>query len=95
MLKAAVTEALCDLLAPVQDEYQASAEWKEAELKAYPPPEVKQKIKKEKKVGTQFPGAKKVMAKAEAEENGSNEADLSKDVGDGVQKLGINPGTST
>ncbi|CAF3457959.1 unnamed protein product [Fusarium graminearum] len=55
-LKAAVTEGILALMNPIQADYQASKEWQEVTLKAYPPP-----VKKEKKVknlGTRFPGAK-------------------------------------
>ncbi|RGP60711.1 tyrosyl-trna synthetase [Fusarium longipes] len=55
-LKAAVTEGLLALMNPIQADYQASKEWQEVTVKAYPPP-----VKKEKKVknlGTRFPGAK-------------------------------------
>ncbi|KAK8107596.1 tyrosyl-tRNA synthetase [Apiospora kogelbergensis] len=60
LLKAATTKALTELLAPIQEAYQASAEWQEITLKAYPPPE--KEVKKAKKVkdrGTGFPGPKK------------------------------------
>ncbi|KAF4455163.1 tyrosyl-trna synthetase [Fusarium albosuccineum] len=56
MLKPAVAQGLIDLMAPIQAEFQASKEWQDLTLKAYPPP-----VKKEKKVknrGTRFPGAK-------------------------------------
>ncbi|KAI1072179.1 uncharacterized protein FIESC28_09041 [Fusarium coffeatum] len=55
-LKAAVTEGILALMNPIQADYQASKEWQEVTVKAYPPP-----VKKEKKVknlGTRFPGAK-------------------------------------
>ncbi|KAI0205318.1 tyrosyl-tRNA synthetase [Astrocystis sublimbata] len=55
LLKPAVTKALHDIMTPIQDAYNASKEWQEITLLAYPPP-----VKKEKKVknrGTRFPGA--------------------------------------
>ncbi|RKL14646.1 Tyrosine--tRNA ligase, cytoplasmic [Fusarium oxysporum] len=55
-LKAAVTKGFHELMSPIQAEFEASKEWQEVTLKAYPPP-----VKKEKKVknrGTRFPGAK-------------------------------------
>ncbi|EGU82227.1 tyrosyl-tRNA synthetase [Fusarium oxysporum f. sp. raphani 54005] len=55
-LKAAVTKGFQELMSPIQAEFEASKEWQEVTLKAYPPP-----VKKEKKVknrGTRFPGAK-------------------------------------
>jgi tyrosyl-tRNA synthetase len=56
LLKAAVTKALNDLLSPIQAKYQASKEWQEITLKAYPPVENPKKEKKAKTVGT--PGRK-------------------------------------
>ncbi|KAL8930785.1 MAG: hypothetical protein Q9208_000326 [Pyrenodesmia sp. 3 TL-2023] len=58
LIKPAITKALIELLKPIQEEYQASPEWQEITNKAYPPPEVKKKDKKPKKLGTRFPGAK-------------------------------------
>lgn len=57
LLKAATTKALTELLAPIQAAYQASTEWQEITLKAYPPPPPK--VKKVKDRGTGFPGNKK------------------------------------
>ena len=51
-----MTDALNALLEPIQAEFKASKEWQEVEQKAYPPPEVKKKPKKEKKLGDRFPG---------------------------------------
>ncbi|RWA14893.1 hypothetical protein EKO27_g149 [Xylaria grammica] len=55
LLKPAVTKALHDILIPIQDAYNASKEWQEITLLAYPPPEKKQK--KVKKIGTRYPSA--------------------------------------
>ncbi|KAI0403994.1 tyrosyl-tRNA synthetase [Xylaria palmicola] len=55
LLKPAVTKALHDILIPIQDAYNASKEWQDITLLAYPPPEKKQK--KVKKIGTRYPGA--------------------------------------
>lgn len=44
-------------MAPIQEAYQASAEWQEITQKAYPPPVVEKKPKKVKDKGTRFPGA--------------------------------------
>lgn len=49
--------ALIELLAPIQEEYQKSQEWQSIQLKAYPPAEVKKKDKKVKNLGSRFPGA--------------------------------------
>jgi tyrosyl-tRNA synthetase len=57
LLKPAVADALNALLEPIRTAFEASAEWQEINLKAYPPP-----VKKEKKVkdkGSRHPGAKK------------------------------------
>lgn len=59
VLKPAVTKALIELLAPIQEEYEQSQEWQDIQLKAYPPPEVKKKEKKVKNLGSRFPGAGK------------------------------------
>ncbi|KAL9081029.1 MAG: hypothetical protein Q9157_000345 [Trypethelium eluteriae] len=56
LLKPAVSAALVSLMAPIQAAYQASNEWQELTLKAYPPPEKKQKKVKDK--GTRHPGNK-------------------------------------
>jgi tyrosyl-tRNA synthetase len=53
-----VTESLNQLLSSIQAKFQASKEWQEITLKAYPPPEKPKKGKKEKKIGTGYPGAK-------------------------------------
>lgn len=56
ILKPAVTKALIELMAPIQAEFAASKEWQEVTLKAYPPVEVKKKVKKVKEKGTRYPG---------------------------------------
>lgn len=58
LLKPAVTQALNDLLAPIQAKYQGSKEWQEITLNAYPPAEKPKKEKKVKKIGTGHPGQK-------------------------------------
>lgn len=50
-------------MAPIQAAYEASEEWKEITLKAYPPPEVQKKVKKVKDKGTRHPGAQSQVAK--------------------------------
>ncbi len=57
LLKPAVSEALLALMAPIQVAYQASKEWQEVALKAYPPPPKKEKKVKDK--GSRHPGTKK------------------------------------
>lgn len=48
-----------DLLSPIRAKFEASKEWQECTLKAYPPPESKKKEKKVKNKGTGYPGAAK------------------------------------
>jgi tyrosyl-tRNA synthetase len=79
-LKPAVTAALNTLLAPVQKEFQANAEWQAIEQKAYPPPPAeKKKEKKKKDKGAFHPGAKKVEAKPDGHVEGKDKASV--DVG--------------
>ncbi|KAI9665823.1 MAG: hypothetical protein M1821_003757 [Bathelium mastoideum] len=54
MLKPAVSAALSSLMEPIRAAYQASDEWQQLTLKAYPPPEKKKAKIKDK--GTLFPG---------------------------------------
>jgi tyrosyl-tRNA synthetase len=61
LLKTAVAAALNTLLAPIQEAYNASPEWQEIGLKAYPPPVKKEKKVKEK--GTQHPKFKNEINK--------------------------------
>ena len=57
LLKSAVAAAINELLAPIQEEYQASSNWQEIEKKAYPPAEAPKKVKKVKDKGSKYPGA--------------------------------------
>lgn len=56
-LKPAATNALLEMLQPIQDDYSRSKEWQDIATKAYPPPEVKKKAKIEKDRGSKFLGA--------------------------------------
>jgi len=56
LLKPAVAEALNQLLAPIQAEFQNSQQWQDIILKAYPPRPKKEK--KVKKLGTKYPSNK-------------------------------------
>ncbi|KAL4957729.1 tyrosine tRNA ligase [Aspergillus filifer] len=58
-LKPAVTKALTELMAPITEAYNASKEWQEITLQAYPPPVVEKKVKKVKDKGSRHPGAQK------------------------------------
>jgi tyrosyl-tRNA synthetase len=76
-----VTEALIQLLTPVQEEFQGNETWKCIEQKAYPPPPAPPKKEKKKKdKGTGYPGAsKKVEAKPDGHVEGQDKAEV--DVG--------------
>ena len=67
ILKPAVADALVELMAPIQTKFEASPEWQEIMLKAYPPPP--KKAKKEKKLGTHYASRPKENAKDNAKEN--------------------------
>ncbi|ODV88032.1 hypothetical protein CANARDRAFT_26192 [[Candida] arabinofermentans NRRL YB-2248] len=57
-LKAGVTDAINELLAPIIKEFNESPEFQEAQAKGYPAPvEQKKKAKKVKDRGTRFPGS--------------------------------------
>lgn len=43
-------------MAPIQEAFQADADWQEITEKAYPPPVVQKKVKKVKDKGSRFPG---------------------------------------
>ncbi|KAG8532657.1 uncharacterized protein KY384_002534 [Bacidia gigantensis] len=97
-LKPAVANALLDLLAPIQEEFKSSQEWQSIEQKAYPPPEVKKKEKKAKKLGTRFPGgARGIEAKADGhvEGKGKTEVDLTTSSAQAMQKLAIRSDEAT
>ena len=51
-------------MAPIRAAYEASPEWKEIAITAYPPPEVQKKPKKVRDKGTRFPGPKKEQEQA-------------------------------
>ncbi|KKK13125.1 tyrosyl-tRNA synthetase [Aspergillus ochraceoroseus] len=57
LLKPAVAEAIVEMTAPIRAAFEASAEWQEVTLKAYPPPPPKQKKDKKKDKGSRYPGA--------------------------------------
>lgn len=91
-LKPAASDALVELLKPVQDEFQISEEWKDIEKKAYPPPPAKKKEKRPKNLGTRFSGASKaVEAKPDGhvEGNSKGQVDLAKDSEEAMKNLDI------
>ncbi|KAK3186139.1 Tyrosine--tRNA ligase cytoplasmic [Lecanicillium sp. MT-2017a] len=63
ILKPAVSKALIELTAPIQAAYNASKEWQDITIKAYPPPE--KKVKKVKDKGTRHPFRPKPAADGE------------------------------
>lgn len=65
-LKIGVADAINELLKPLRDDFLASPEFQEFETKAYPPAVAAKpkKAKKEKKIGTRYPGAPKEGAAA-------------------------------
>ncbi|KAG5934008.1 hypothetical protein E4U53_000797 [Claviceps sorghi] len=63
-LKAAVAKGLNELLAPIQAAYQASKDWQQVALAAYPPPPKKEKKVKDK--GSRYPGGDKTADNAAA-----------------------------
>lgn len=92
MLKPAITKALINLLKPIQGEYQASTEWQEIAIKAYPPEETKKKEKKVKDRGTRFPGSKGgVEAKPDGHVEGEAKEQVNLGTGaeEAMDKLGI------
>ncbi|KAG6027570.1 hypothetical protein E4U40_001462 [Claviceps sp. LM458 group G5] len=82
-LKAAVAKGLNELLAPIQAAYQASQDWQQIALAAYPPPPKKEKKVKDK--GSRYPGGGESKAAAPAKE-----ADAGVDgAAAGVDKLSV------
>ena len=61
-----MAKGLSDLMASITAEYEASEEWKEITLKAYPPPVSNKKVKKPKDKGSRHPGAAKGAAPEES-----------------------------
>lgn len=84
MLKPAVAKALNELLAPIHAAYEASKEWQDIALKAYPPPAKKEKKVKDK--GSRYPVKK--AGDADPAANGSADAKVDK-AADGVGKLTV------
>ena len=70
MLTPAVTNALLELLAPIQAEFNNSKDWQDIQTKAYPPPEVKKKAKKEKNLGSRNPRVSQEPQLVEAKPDG-------------------------
>ena len=91
-MKPAVATALLEILAPIQAEHEASKAWQEVTAKAYPAPETKKKAKKEKKLGTLFPGARKevnTQPDGHVEGKGQLEVNVAKGAEEVIEGLAI------
>jgi tyrosyl-tRNA synthetase len=85
-LKPAVTEALIQLLEPIQAEFQKSPQWKDIETKAYPPPPAPPKKEKKKKdKGAFYP--KKVEAKPDGHVEGADAQSVSVGTDGGAKEV--------
>lgn len=56
-MKLGLRDAINDLLAPIRQVFLANTEFQEIEKEAYPPIAPVKKEKKQKKVGSKYPGA--------------------------------------
>lgn len=92
LLKAALTEALNELLAPIQAEYKASEEWQKTTDLAYPP-EKKAAPKKEKKSKGGDPALREAAAAARAAKAAEKSAPA--DASHGIETLKIDAETKT
>jgi len=86
LLKSGVTNALVELLTPIQADFQASPEWQAIEKQAYPPPPEKKKKEKKDK-GSKRPGAAKVQPDGHVEGEDAAEVSVGKDVDDALKNL--------
>lgn len=95
LLKSGVTNAINDLLAPIQSAFQASKEWQDIEKLAYPPPAPVEKKKKEKKDKGKFHPGGAAKGAVEANPDGSvegakaAEVSVGKDVADALENLDV------
>jgi len=90
LLKAGVTAALIELLAPIQAEFQASSEWQDIEKKAYPPAEPAKKKKQPKDKGTRHPGIVKAHPDGSLEGAGKEKAEVGTGTEAAMEKLAVN-----
>lgn len=92
LLKAGASDALVDLLAPVQEEFQATPEWQEIEKKAYPPAEPVKKKKQPKDKGSKYPGAPNVTAKPDGsiEGKGKEKIEVGNTAEEAMSNLNVN-----
>lgn len=88
-----MTDALNNLLAPIQEAFQASKEWQEVEKKAYPPPpEPEKKKKKQKDKGSRYPGGKgPVTAQPDGSVEGkdADKVSVGEDAREAIEKLAV------
>jgi tyrosyl-tRNA synthetase len=92
LLKSGAADALVDLLAPIQADFQASKEWQEIEKKAYPPAEPAKKKKTPKDKGSKYPGASNVSTKPDGtlEGEGKEEVEIGLGAEEAMSNLDIN-----
>ncbi|KAF7532950.1 hypothetical protein G7054_g7505 [Neopestalotiopsis clavispora] len=93
LLKAALTKALNELLAPIQAEYQASEEWQRTTELAYPPEKKAANPKKEKKSKGGDPAMREAAAAARAAKAAEKSAPA--DASHGIETLKIDAETKT
>lgn len=92
LLKAGTSDALVDLLAPIQAEFQASSEWQEVEKKAYPPAEPAKKKKQPKDKGSRYPGGGAIRSKPDGTIEGKNaqEVEVGNNAEEAMANLAVN-----
>ncbi|KAI0176715.1 tRNA synthetases class I-domain-containing protein [Pestalotiopsis sp. NC0098] len=94
LLKAALTKALNELLAPIQAEYQASEEWQKTTELAYPPEKKAVNPKKEKKAKGGDPALReKAAAERAARAAQAAEKSAPADASHGIETLKIDAET--
>ncbi|EKD20631.1 uncharacterized protein L3040_006355 [Drepanopeziza brunnea f. sp. 'multigermtubi'] len=91
LLKAALTIHLNTILAPIVAEYQASEEWQEIQLKAYPPEKAPVKVKKVKDKGD--PAKRAAAAAAAAAKKGVVAQPDGHVEGEGAEKVTVGQST--
>lgn len=96
LLKSGASDALVDLLAPIQEEFQSSPEWQEIEKKAYPPAEPVKKKKQPKDKGSRFPGASNIKTNPDGsiQGDGKESAEVGKSADEALSKLNLSNATS-
>ena len=91
LLKGGAADALVELLAPIQAEFQASPEWQEIEKKAYPPAEPAKKKKQPKDKGSRYPaGGVAVKPDGTIEGEGKERVEVAKSAEAAMSHLEIN-----